>query len=193
MALTPGAIQRHSPAILAIGAPPDVYNPHGQDWGLAAFHPRGADRFKFRSLSTDLAIGNALCRSDRRIDHALGLYRLFLIPTANKTSGGYVRLPFRSNARRHRAGKRQCALPRHRRRSWHDPGRRVRYVAGLGVCGLIVLHCSNVKDWNGFRFTRRIPGQCNRNIQHPRSSDICSRWLLITRSCRPEAPQSGLF
>jgi 4-alpha-glucanotransferase len=78
---------------LAIGAPPDIYNPHGQDWGLAAFHPQALidsnfDLFR-RTLRSAMCYAGAI-----RIDHALGLYRLFLIPTADKTGGGYVRLPF---------------------------------------------------------------------------------------------------
>lgn len=75
-----------------IGAPPDFFNSAGQDWGLAPLKPsalRGAES----GLACDLA---AAMRSAGavRLDHAMGLKRLYWIPArfpADK--GGYIRYP----------------------------------------------------------------------------------------------------
>src|SRR5437868_4929210 len=79
---------------LSVGAPPDQFNPAGQDWGLTAYNPHGlvASRFEpFRQmLRSAMRYAGAV-----RIDHALGLMRLFVIPhglPANQ--GAYLRLPF---------------------------------------------------------------------------------------------------
>src|SRR3954469_15232508 len=79
---------------LSVGAPPDQFNPAGQDWGLTAYNPHGlvASRFEpFRQM---------LCAAMRhagavRSDHVLGLMRLFVIPHGLGASrGAYLRLPF---------------------------------------------------------------------------------------------------
>ena len=35
---------------LSIGAPPDAFNPHGQDWGLTGFSPRALVATRLRAL-----------------------------------------------------------------------------------------------------------------------------------------------
>ena len=78
---------------LSIGAPPDAFNPHGQHWGLAPFSPQGLVRTGFRSFIDMLRAGFAHA-GGLRIDHVLGLMRLWLIPHgAPPTAGGYVRYP----------------------------------------------------------------------------------------------------
>ena len=82
------------PPDLSIGAPPDVYNPGGQNWGLASLHPQiliDSDFSLFRQmLRSVMKYAGAI-----RIDHALGLNRLFLIPTGGTAGdGGYVSFPF---------------------------------------------------------------------------------------------------
>jgi 4-alpha-glucanotransferase len=79
---------------LSVGAPPDQFNPAGQDWGLTAYNPHGlvASRFEpFRQmLRSAMRYAGAV-----RIDHVLGLMRLFVIPHGLPVSQGtYVRLPF---------------------------------------------------------------------------------------------------
>lgn len=79
---------------LVIGAPPDVYNPRGQNWQLASFHPQAlidSDFSLFRqTLHSAMQYAGAI-----RIDHALGLNRLYLIPAGSRAAdGGYVRFPF---------------------------------------------------------------------------------------------------
>ncbi|QOR39802.1 4-alpha-glucanotransferase [Billgrantia diversa] len=78
---------------LSIGAPPDTFNVHGQDWGLAPFSPQGLVRSGFRSFIDMLRAGFAHA-GGLRIDHVLGLMRLWLVPHgAAPTEGGYVRYP----------------------------------------------------------------------------------------------------
>ena len=79
---------------LSVGAPPDQFNPAGQDWGLTAYNPHGlvASRFEpFRQmLRAAMRHAGAV-----RIDHVLGLMRLFVIPHGlGAGRGAYLRLPF---------------------------------------------------------------------------------------------------
>ncbi len=79
---------------LSVGAPPDQYNPAGQDWGLTAYNPHGlvTNRFEpFRQmLRAAMRHAGAV-----RIDHVLGLMRLFVIPHGLGASrGAFLRLPF---------------------------------------------------------------------------------------------------
>src|SRR5690625_884480 len=62
-----------------IGAPPDLFNPFGQSWGLAATSPRALVERDFRPLrhSYEAILRHA---GALRIDHAMSLYRLYWIP-----------------------------------------------------------------------------------------------------------------
>ncbi|MAM75078.1 MAG: 4-alpha-glucanotransferase [Tistrella sp.] len=77
----------------SIGAPPDLFNPLGQNWGLAAPSPRvmletGCAGFR-RMLDATLSAAGGI-----RIDHVLGLMRLWLIPDgASPAEGAYLRYP----------------------------------------------------------------------------------------------------
>ncbi len=76
-----------------VGAPPDQFNPQGQDWGLAPFSPRGLAAQGYRSLRADLR-ANMRHAGALRIDHVMGLQRLFWIPAGAKPAeGAYVRYP----------------------------------------------------------------------------------------------------
>ncbi|MFP4310393.1 MAG: 4-alpha-glucanotransferase [Nitriliruptoraceae bacterium] len=74
---------------VTIGAPPDELGPDGQDWLLPAFIPWKLRQVAYRPFIETLraAFRHA---SAVRIDHVLGLYRLFWIPPAGPTSGTYV-------------------------------------------------------------------------------------------------------
>lgn len=76
---------------VTVGAPPDPLGPRGQDWGLPAFVPwklAQADLAPLRA-TYDAAMRNA---GGLRIDHVLGLFRLFWIPPAGTAAeGAYVR------------------------------------------------------------------------------------------------------
>jgi malto-oligosyltrehalose trehalohydrolase/4-alpha-glucanotransferase len=78
---------------LQVGAPPDLLNAQGQSWGISAFSPRGLRRHGYRAfiemLRAVLAQAGGL-----RIDHALGLARLWLIPAGGgPADGAYLRFP----------------------------------------------------------------------------------------------------
>lgn len=78
---------------LRIGAPPDQFNQRGQDWGLTTFSP-GALRAE--GFAPFLATLRAALRhaGGVRIDHAMGLMRLWLVPDgAPPTEGAYLAYP----------------------------------------------------------------------------------------------------
>jgi 4-alpha-glucanotransferase len=78
---------------LTIGAPPDLLNPRGQDWGLTSFSPRALEETGF---SPFLATLRAAMRhvGGIRVDHAMGLARLWLIPEGNSPAdGAYLNFP----------------------------------------------------------------------------------------------------
>jgi len=79
---------------LSIGAPPDDFTPSGQNWGLAPFNPHSLADNNFATmrqlLSSAMRHAGAV-----RLDHVLGLMRLFLVPEgASAAQGAYVRFPF---------------------------------------------------------------------------------------------------
>lgn len=78
---------------LTIGAPPDLLNPRGQDWGLTGFSPRSMEDNGFAPF---LATLRAAMRhvGGIRVDHAMGLARLWLIPEgASPADGAYLNYP----------------------------------------------------------------------------------------------------
>jgi 4-alpha-glucanotransferase len=78
---------------LAIGAPPDLFNPRGQDWGLTGFSPRALEDGGFVPFIATL---RAALRhtGGLRIDHAMGLSRLWLVPEgADPAEGAYLTYP----------------------------------------------------------------------------------------------------
>lgn len=79
----------------ACGAPPDEFNPRGQDWGLPPYSPRALRAKGYRPfidlLRDNMPVGGAL-----RMDHVMALSRLWWIPQGAKPErGGYVNYPFR--------------------------------------------------------------------------------------------------
>ncbi len=77
-----------------VGAPPDDFSPSGQKWGFPPFIPErlretGYELF-IRIIRKNMKYGGAI-----RIDHALGLFRVFWIPDSmSATDGAYVEQPF---------------------------------------------------------------------------------------------------
>ncbi|MFN3522004.1 MAG: 4-alpha-glucanotransferase [Phenylobacterium sp.] len=79
---------------LHVGAPPDYFQARGQDWGLAAFSPEALRRTGFEGFLATLRAAMAHA-GGVRIDHILGLRRLWLIPTgAEALEGVYLNYPF---------------------------------------------------------------------------------------------------
>lgn len=84
------AISRH----LAVGAPPDVLNTVGQDWGLAGFNAGGLEAQSFVPFA-DMLAASMRHAGAIRLDHVLGLKRLYLVPRGFKPdNGAYVQMPF---------------------------------------------------------------------------------------------------
>ena len=78
---------------LTVGAPPDMFQRTGQNWGLAAFSPRGLVSCGFTAFLEMLRAALAHA-GGVRIDHSMGLHRLWVIPEhANATEGAYLRFP----------------------------------------------------------------------------------------------------
>lgn len=78
---------------LSVGAPPDLLGPRGQNWGLAAFSPRALRQYGYQAYIEMLraAFHHA---GGVRIDHILGLQRLWLVPEGmDGTHGVYLRYP----------------------------------------------------------------------------------------------------
>ncbi|MFN7025507.1 MAG: 4-alpha-glucanotransferase [Pseudorhizobium sp.] len=79
---------------LRVGAPPDVFSTSGQDWGLVALSPmalKEQNMAPYRELiDASMRYAGAL-----RIDHAMGIWQLFLLPEGETAAvGGYLRYPF---------------------------------------------------------------------------------------------------
>jgi 4-alpha-glucanotransferase len=84
------AISRH----LGVGAPPDPLNTTGQSWGLAGFNTAGLEIRSFEPyremLRASMRHAGAI-----RLDHVLGLKRLYLVPHGfSARNGVYVQMPF---------------------------------------------------------------------------------------------------
>ena len=84
------AISRH----LSVGAPPDPLNLAGQNWGLAGFNAAGLEAQSFepyrQMLRASMRYAGAI-----RLDHVLGLKRLYLVPSGFAANNGvYVQMPF---------------------------------------------------------------------------------------------------
>jgi 4-alpha-glucanotransferase len=79
---------------LSVGAPPDPLNAAGQNWGLVPFHPRVLRERRYQPF-IDLLRANMRHAGALRIDHVMGLRRLFCIPRALPQGGGaYVNYDF---------------------------------------------------------------------------------------------------
>jgi 4-alpha-glucanotransferase len=79
---------------LSVGAPPDALNTAGQNWGLAGFNAAGLELQSFEPyremLRASMRHAGAI-----RLDHVLGLKRLYLVPHGFAADNGvYVQMPF---------------------------------------------------------------------------------------------------
>ncbi len=77
----------------AAGAPPDEFSRGGQNWGFSPFLPENMRENGFRIFIKTIR-KNLKHAGMLRIDHALGLFRLFWIPEGMKPQqGAYVKYP----------------------------------------------------------------------------------------------------
>lgn len=80
---------------ISVGAPPDEFNTKGQDWGLPPFVPQKLRAAGYQPF-IDTIRGCVRHSVGLRIDHVMGLFRLFWVPNGMEPKeGAYVR----SNAR----------------------------------------------------------------------------------------------
>jgi 4-alpha-glucanotransferase len=78
---------------LSIGAPPDLFNTRGQDWGLTAFSPQALLATGFEPFIATLRAAMRAA-GGVRIDHVMGLTRLWLVPRgASPADGAYLSYP----------------------------------------------------------------------------------------------------
>jgi 4-alpha-glucanotransferase len=78
---------------LEIGAPPDLYNATGQNWGLTTFSPRSLAANGFSPFIATLRAGLRHA-GGLRVDHAMGFMRLWVIPHgADPSAGAYLSYP----------------------------------------------------------------------------------------------------
>jgi len=76
-----------------VGAPPDDFSANGQDWGLPPLDPRGLAEAGYAPFATILR-ANMHAAGAIRIDHVMGLARLFWIPAGESpATGAYVAYP----------------------------------------------------------------------------------------------------
>src|SRR5258705_5868850 len=84
------AISRH----LGVGAPPDPLNTAGQTWSLAGFNAAGLEQQSFAPYR-DMLRASMRHAGAIRLDHVLGLKRLYLVPQGfSARDGVYVQMPF---------------------------------------------------------------------------------------------------
>ena len=95
---------------VAVGAPPDLLGPNGQNWGLPPFNPRTLETQQLQAFRT-LVRMNMRHAGAIRIDHAFQIQRLYVVPDGMPgTQGVYMNYPFeallavlRIESHRHRA------------------------------------------------------------------------------------------
>ncbi|WP_294390257.1 4-alpha-glucanotransferase [uncultured Sphingomonas sp.] len=76
---------------IGIGAPPDAFQEAGQNWGITSFSPFALRTKAYRPF-IELLRSTMQHAGGIRIDHALGLRRLWVVPTgASPLDGAYLR------------------------------------------------------------------------------------------------------
>jgi len=72
---------------LRVGAPPDAFSAEGQEWGLPPLHPQ---RLREAAYAPFIAVLRANMRhaGALRMDHVMGLMRLFVVPAGRPASEG---------------------------------------------------------------------------------------------------------
>lgn len=132
---------------MSVGAPPDMYAQQGQDWSQPPWNPRALASLGFepfvKVVRAALNLSSAL-----RIDHIIGLFRLWWIPTGESPmQGTYVNFDYEAMIgvlllEAHRSG----ALLIGEDLGTVEPWVR-QYLAERGILGTSVLWFE--KDWDG--------------------------------------------
>jgi 4-alpha-glucanotransferase len=75
---------------VSVGAPPDEFNQLGQDWGSQPWHPERLAEQDYQALA-DLVDAAARSSGALRMDHVMGLFRLWWVPPGlTPDQGTYV-------------------------------------------------------------------------------------------------------
>ena len=171
----------------ALGAPPDPLFADGQDWSAPAPHPEAArqDRYAYfrAGLAHQMAHATAV-----RLDHVMGLHRLFWIPRGGEAAdGAYVRYPADElyaivclESRRHRTrvvGENLGTVPRYVNAALSRHGLAQLHVAQFGIAPGAAnplarvprraFACVNTHDtptFAGFLAGRDIAGRIERGV-----------------------------
>ena len=78
---------------LTVGAPPDLLQRDGQNWGITAFSARGLRANGYRAF-IEMLTGAMRHAGGVRIDHAMGLNRLWIVPEGRSAAQGvYMQMP----------------------------------------------------------------------------------------------------
>ncbi|RFU84888.1 4-alpha-glucanotransferase [Streptomyces triticagri] len=132
---------------MSVGAPPDAFNSRGQDWGLPPWRPDALADSGYAPFR-ELLRGLLRHAGAVRIDHVMGLFRLWWVPAGRApTQGAYVSYDAEAMLavlalEAHRAG----ALVIGEDLGTVEPGVRER-LAERGVLGTSVLWFE--RDWDG--------------------------------------------
>jgi 4-alpha-glucanotransferase len=82
---------------LSVGAPPDEFNQRGQDWSQPPWHPRRLAAVGYRPLA-DLFAAALRHAGGLRVDHVMGLMRLWCVPLGMPPDrGAYIRYDHRAS------------------------------------------------------------------------------------------------
>jgi (1->4)-alpha-D-glucan 1-alpha-D-glucosylmutase len=77
-----------------VGAPPDDFNVNGQEWGVVPFCPQALKKSAYKPF-IEILRANMQVTGALRLDHVMGLMRLYWIPEgASPREGAYVHYPF---------------------------------------------------------------------------------------------------
>ena len=71
----------------SVGAPPDLFNQQGQDWGLPPWRPDRLAELGYLPLR-DVIRGTLRHAGGLRIDHVMGLFRLWWVPAGGSAADG---------------------------------------------------------------------------------------------------------
>lgn len=132
---------------MSVGAPPDAFNSRGQDWGLPPWRPDALAATGYAPYR-ELLRGLLRHAGALRIDHVMGLFRLWWVPEGRPpTEGTYVRYDADAMLgvlalEAHRAGAAVIGEDL----GTVEPGVR-EALAGRGVLGTSVLWFE--RDWDG--------------------------------------------
>jgi 4-alpha-glucanotransferase len=133
---------------LNVGAPPDLFNPKGQNWELTTFSPRALSAYAFAPFIETLraVLGQS---GGIRIDHVMGLSRLWLIPEgAEASEGAYLAYPLHDLLRLVKLeSARHCAVVIAEDLGTVPAGFRDK-IADAGIAGMDVLWF--MRDGKGF-------------------------------------------